>query len=302
MYRKLLFTLNPHAGRGAVREHFTDLVDGFVRAGYDVTVHTSQKPLDLPDYIAENAGGYEVLVSCGGDGTLNETVNGLMRCPERPAFCYIPAGTVNDFASSLGIPKDMRKAGRLVEEGIPFDCDIGQFGERYFAYVAAFGAFTDVSYQTPQQSKQLFGKLAYVAEGIKRLPGLSPYRVRVRCGEMDLEEDFLYGMVSNSTSVAGLKLSEEHIFLNDGLFEVALVRYPRNLSEQQAILNGLLKREAVPDLLYLFRTPRLEISSQGPLPWTLDGEFGGDVRQTVIENRQGAVRILVSRDASLPAE
>ena len=231
MYRKLLFTLNPHAGRGAVREHFTDLVDGFVRAGYDVTVHTSQKPLDLPDYIAENAGSYEVLVSCGGDGTLNETVNGLMRCPERPAFCYIPAGTVNDFASSLGIPKDMRKAGRLVEEGIPFDCDIGQFGERYFAYVAAFGAFTDVSYQTPQQSKQLFGKLAYVAEGIKRLPGLSPYRVRVRCGEMDLEEDFLYGMVSNSTSVAGLKLSEEHIFLNDGLFEVAMVRYPRNLSE-----------------------------------------------------------------------
>ncbi len=227
MSRKLLFTLNPHAGKSAVRDCFLDLVDGFVRDGFDVSVYTSQKPHELPDYIAARAGNYDMLVACGGDGTLNEAVNGLMRCPEPPDFCYIPAGTVNDFASSLGIPKDMVRAGRLAAEGVPFHCDIGQFGERYFAYVAAFGAFTDVSYQTPQQSKQVFGKLAYIAEGIKRLPDLSPYRLRVRWGDQELSGDFLYGMVSNSTSVAGMKFAEEHIYLNDGLFEVVLVRYLR---------------------------------------------------------------------------
>ncbi len=300
MSRKLLFTLNPHAGKSAVRDCFLDLVDGFVRDGFDVSVYTSQKPHELPDYIAARAGNYDMLVACGGDGTLNEAVNGLMRCPEPPDFCYIPAGTVNDFASSLGIPKDMVRAGRLAAEGVPFHCDIGQFGERYFAYVAAFGAFTDVSYQTPQQSKQVFGKLAYIAEGIKRLPDLSPYRLRVRWGDQELSGDFLYGMVSNSTSVAGMKFAEEHIYLNDGLFEVVLVRYPRNLLERQAILNGLLKRETVPELLYFFRTPKLEVLAETPIPWTLDGEFGGSVEQVEIQNRRSALRIQVSGDAALP--
>lgn len=302
MNPKLLFTLNPQAGKGAVRECFLDLVDGFVRDGFDVSVHTSQRRLELPDYIAEHAGDYDMLVACGGDGTLNEAVNGLMRCPKPPDFCYIPAGTVNDFASSLGIPKDMEKAGRLAAEGVPFCCDIGRFGDRYFAYVAAFGAFTEVSYQTPQQSKQVFGKLAYVAEGIKRLPDLSPYRLRVRWGEQELSGEFLYGMVSNSTSVAGLKLAEEHIYLNDGLFEVVLVRYPRSLSERQAILNGLLRREAVPELLYFFRTPRLEVLAEESVPWTLDGEFGGSVEQVEIANHRGALRIRVSEDVPLPAK
>ena len=128
--KKLLFTLNPHAGRGAIRDCFLDLVDGFVREGYDVTVHTTQKQGELPEYLAENAEKYEMLVSSGGDGTLNETVNGLMQCEDPPAFCYIPAGTVNDFATSLGISKEMKEAGKLVTEGVPFACDVGRFGER----------------------------------------------------------------------------------------------------------------------------------------------------------------------------
>ena len=302
MEKKLLFVLNPHAGRGAVRESFLDVIDSFVHEGYQVSVHTSQYAGELIDYIAAHGGEYDLLVSSGGDGTLNETVNGLMHCDHPPLLCYIPAGTVNDFASSLGIPKDMTKAAALVTEGVPFDCDIGRFGEKYFSYVAAFGAFTDVSYQTPQQTKQVFGKLAYIAEGIKRLPNLSPYHVRIRSGEQVLEGKYLYGMVSNSTSVAGLKLSEDHIYLNDGLCEVLLVRQPRNMAEQQAILNGLLKRETVPDLLTVFRTAKLEVESQEPLAWTLDGEFGGDVEKVEIENCQGAIRILVSPNAGIPAE
>ena len=300
--KKLLFTLNPHAGRGAIRDCFLDLVDGFVREGYDVTVHTTQKQGELPEYLAENAEKYEMLVSSGGDGTLNETVNGLMQCEDPPAFCYIPAGTVNDFATSLGISKEMREAGKLVTEGVPFACDVGRFGERYFSYVAAFGAFTEVSYQTPQQTKQVFGKLAYIAEGIKRLPTLAPYSIRVKWEGQEISGEFLYGMVSNSTSVAGMKLSEGHIYMNDGLFEVILVRQPENLSDRQAILNGLLKREPVENLLYFFRTPKLEIQSDAPLPWTLDGEFGGSVTDVTVENCPGAVKILVSPEASLPAQ
>lgn len=303
MNRKLLIAVNIHAGNGQVKENLAGLIDYCVSLGWEVSVHTSQHPRDLPSYIAENAGRFDLLVSSGGDGTLNETLNGLMGCENPPLLCYIPAGTVNDFASSLKIPKNFEEAARLLENGVPYCCDIGRFGSQYFAYVAAFGAFTSVSYQTSQQSKQLFGKLAYIMEGIRQLPTLRPCRMRVELEEEQLEGEFLFGMVSNSTSVAGLHFSDRFgISMEDGLLEVLLVRHPRNIGEQQAILNGLMKKEPVPGLLYLSRAKTLRIEAPEPIPWTLDGEFGGELRETDIAACRQALRILVpaEKEAVLP--
>ncbi|MGI5894639.1 MAG: diacylglycerol/lipid kinase family protein [Candidatus Merdivicinus sp.] len=295
--KEMLLTANIHAGTGMVRDHLAELIDYYVSLGYDVTVHTSQKPRELIDYIGENGDKYELLVSTGGDGTLNETLNGLMKCDTPPVLCYLPAGTVNDFATSLKIPKEMEEAAKLVENGVPFCCDIGQFGEQYFSYVAAFGAFTEVAYQTPQAIKQIFGRLAYIVEGIKRLPNLRAYRMEIQGDDFELEEDFLFGMVTNSTSVGGFHFEDKiGIAMDDGYLEVVLVRMPRSMNERQAIINGIMKQESVPGLLEWYRTKTLKIHSNERMPWTLDGEFGGEVEEVTISNCHQALKILVPRE------
>ena len=294
MYRKMLLTANIHAGKGTVGNRLPGVIDYYVSQGWDVTVHTTQGRSELVDYLTENACGYEMLISSGGDGTLNETINGLMACSAPPILSYLPAGTVNDFASSLKIPKDMAEAARLLENGVPRRVDLGLFGEQYFSYVAAFGAFTDVAYQTPQAAKQVWGRLAYLVEGVKRLPSLRSYHMKLSADGFELEDDFLYGMVSNSTSVGGFRFHEQlGVSMDDGVLELALVRFPKNLSEQQAVINALLKQEAVPGLVYLRRVSHLHIVSEVPVPWTLDGEFGGEVQELDVRCCPQALEILV---------
>lgn len=294
--KKMLITANIHAGNGAIREHLVDWIDHYVARGYEVSVHTSQQPRDLISYISQNAAGYDLLVSSGGDGTLNETLNGLMHCPSPPLLAYIPAGTVNDFATSLRIPRDLEQASRLVWEGVPFRCDIGRFGSQYFSYVAAFGAFTDVAYQTPQVAKQVLGRLAYLIEGIKRLPNLRAFPMKIQGDQFQLEDDFLFGMVSNSTSVGGFHFEDKlGVAMDDGVLEVLLVRMPHNMSEQQAVINGLMKQHPIPGLLYMFRTKQLAIRSGEAIPWTLDGEYGGTVQDVEIANCHQALNILVPK-------
>ena len=294
MYRKMLLTANIHAGKGTVGNRLPGVIDYYVSQGWDVTVHTTQGRSELVDYLTENACGYEMLVSSGGDGTLNETINGLMACSAPPILSYLPAGTVNDFASSLKIPKDLAEAARLLENGVPRRVDLGLFGEQYFSYVAAFGAFTDVAYQTPQAAKQVWGRLAYLVEGVKRLPSLRSYHMKLSADGFELEDDFLYGMVSNSTSVGGFRFHEQlGVSMDDGVLELALVRFPKNLSEQQAVINALLKQEAVPGLVYLRRVSHLHIVSEVPVPWTLDGEFGGEVQELDVRCCPQALEILV---------
>ena len=294
MYRKMLLTANIHAGKGTVGNRLPGVIDYYVSQGWDVTVHTTQGRSELVDYLTENACGYEMLVSSGGDGTLNETINGLMACSAPPILSYLPAGTVNDFASSLKIPKDMAEAARLLENGVPRRVDLGLFGEQYFSYVAAFGAFTDVAYQTPQAAKQVWGRLAYLVEGVKRLPSLRSYHMKLSADGFELEDDFLYGMVSNSTSVGGFRFHEQlGVSMDDGVLELALVRFPKNLSDQQAVINALLKQEAVPGLVYLRRVSHLHIVSEVPVPWTLDGEFGGEVQELDVRCCPQALEILV---------
>lgn len=298
--KRLLFLINPYAGKGEIKSKALDLIDLFTQNGWQVTVHTTQKRMEIPELLPAWAAEFGLIVCCGGDGTLNETVTGLLRAPIRPPLGYIPAGTVNDFASSLQLSKNMLQAGYTIMEGVPFPCDIGQFNQQNFTYVAAFGAFTEASYQTPQQAKNRLGRVAYIIEGIRLLPAIKAYRLTLTHDHGVTEGDFLFGMVSNSTSVGGFKLSDQvDISMNDGLLEVLLVRYPTSAIELQKTLNAVLQQDFFSDCMVGFHTARLQVTSTEELPWTLDGEFGGSMFEADISNLHHAIQVLVDPEPLL---
>ena len=265
----------------------------FILNPYDLLVSPTLHAGEIPEIIQRRANGVDLIVCCGGDGTLNETVTGLMQLDPRPPLGYLPAGTVNDFASSLGIPKDLEAAAQAVLSGSPVDVDIGRFGEQYFTYVAAFGAFTEVSYQTPQQSKNMFGRTAYVLEGLKCLTSLKSYPVSIEFDNGTCQGDYLFGMVSNASSVGGLKLLDDRISMNDGMFEVLLIQKPDSLIEMQQVINAVLLHDYSSPLITVFRTSNLTVSCENETPWTLDGEFGGAPQKIEIENLHLALRVIL---------
>lgn len=293
-YKNLLFILNPNAGKGEIRSKAVRILQLFSSAGYDVLVSPTSRAGEIPEIIQRRANGVDLVVCCGGDGTLNETVTGLMKLDPRPPLGYLPAGTVNDFASSLGISKDLEGAAQAVLSGSPVDVDIGRFGEQYFTYVAAFGAFTEVSYQTPQQSKNVFGRTAYVLEGLKRLTSLKSYQASIEYDSGACQGDYLFGMVSNSSSVGGLKLLDDaQISMNDGMFEILLIQKPDSLTEMQQVINAVLLHDYSSPLITAFRTSNLTVSCENETPWTLDGEFGGAPEKVEIENLHLALRVIL---------
>ncbi|MCI9363997.1 diacylglycerol kinase family lipid kinase [bacterium 1XD42-1] len=293
-YKNLLFILNPNAGKGEIRSKAVRILQLFSSAGYDVLVSPTSRAGEIPEIIQRRANGVDLVVCCGGDGTLNETVTGLMKLDPRPPLGYLPAGTVNDFASSLGISKDLEGAAQAVLSGSPVDVDIGRFGEQYFTYVAAFGAFTEVSYQTPQQSKNVFGRTAYVLEGLKRLTSLKSYQASIEYDSGTCQGDYLFGMISNSSSVGGLKLLDDaQISMNDGMFEVILIQKPDSLTEMQQVINAVLLHDYSSPLITGFRTSNLTVSCENETPWTLDGEFGGAPEKVEIENLHLALRVIL---------
>lgn len=292
-HKNLLFILNPNAGKGEIRSKMIRMLQLFSAAGYDSLVSPTLHAGEIPEIIQRLANGVDLVVCCGGDGTLNETVTGLMQLDPRPPLGYLPAGTVNDFASSLGIPKDLEAAAQAVLSGSPVDVDIGRFGEQYFTYVAAFGAFTEVSYQTPQQSKNMFGRTAYVLEGLKCLTSLKSYPVSIEFDNGTCQGDYLFGMVSNASSVGGLKLLDDRISMNDGMFEVLLIQKPDSLIEMQQVINAVLLHDYSSPLITVFRTSNLTVSCENETPWTLDGEFGGAPQKIEIENLHLALRVIL---------
>lgn len=302
--RKLLFLVNAHAGKGAIKNHMLPILDVFVRAGYEPTVCLSQRSGELPGVAEKKAGDYDLVVCSGGDGTLNEVVNGLMRLEDPPALGYIPAGSTNDFATSLCLPKNMEKAAEVAASGTDIGVDVGRFGEKdYFAYVAAFGAFTDVPYVTPQEYKNVLGGLAYLLEGAQRLSEIKPYRIRMEYDDGVIDDEILVGLVSNSSSVAGLPLGKFiDVSMNDGLLEVTMVRKPPLLIELTKVINGLLMGELDPDLIYSFKTKHLKMTCDEPIPWTLDGEYGGTRTEVEIENINKGLRVRVPTEQLLPAK
>ena len=302
MEKKLLFFVNPSAGKEGIRTHLLDVINRFTAAGYLVTVHPTQAPAELTAYLQQQGGGYELAVCCGGDGTLNEAVTGLMAMPEeaRPLLGYIPAGSVNDFATSLHLPKDIPGAVQVILEGSPFSCDLGQFNDRYFCYVAAFGAFTNVSYETPHKSKAVLGRGAYVLEGVKSLSEIRAIPVKVTYEGRTLETEVLYGMVANSTSVAGMKMPAlAQAQMNDGISEVVLIRKLDSLAAYNSMLQAYLAKNFEDErYFYCFRTSHVIFDFPEEIAWTLDGEFGGNITHAEICNIQGAFRILAPADAA----
>ena len=295
--KKLLFIINPVAGRGMYRQGLGEALFTLHSAGYEPTLRFTTRAGEAIE-LAQLAAGYDLVCCLGGDGTLSEVTSGLMRLPaeKRPPVGYFPLGTANDVATTLKLPKnDPAAVARRIAEGAPRAWDIGCFGEdKYFTYVAAFGAFTDVSYETPQQSKQALGHLAYLLEGMNRLPKLPHYRTRVELDGKIVEGDYIFGGVTNSTSVAGLvKLDPDMVALDDGEFEVALVKYPATLADLNALVSQAVSKNYSGEMLTIQKAKCVRFTFAEPVPFTRDGEPGGVCTDVRIENVRAAVRLIV---------
>ncbi len=296
--KKIYFICNLHSGRASIGSHLAMMIDRFTAAGFEVTVHPTQ---ERGDAIAQakqvcDSGLYDILVCSGGDGTLNEVIQGYMLSENQCPIGYIPFGSTNDFARGLGIPTDPEEAVDCIIHGEALPCDIGGFNDKYFTYVAAFGAFTEISYQTSQQFKNVLGHAAYILNGLSKLSRIRACRMRIEYDGGVIEDEFLYGMVTNSSSVARfLALSE--VRWDDGLFEVTLIHKPSSLAQFQQLVAAFSKIQIGPAKPYLhyFRTSKLKVTNldEEPVSWTIDGEYGGTERVNQIVNNQKAVQFWI---------
>lgn len=290
--RKLLFVFNPAAGRGKVKGKLFDIVDAFIKQGFRVSIYPTQHKGDATSIIKNEAGTFDLLVCAGGDGTLNEVVSGLMQSGKSVPIGYIPAGSMNDVGHSFKISRNIMSAVDNILTGKPYAMDIGRFNDRYFIYVAAFGAFTDIPYTTSQKNKNAIGNLSYYLEGIKKLSDLKEKRVKIKYNDKVLEDKFLVGLVTNSLYIGGFKnVNYEKTSLNDGLLEALLIKMPKNIYDLQMIVSALLSYKIVPNYMYYIQAPKLEIISES-MEWTLDGEYGGAHTEVIIENTNKAIQII----------
>lgn len=296
--KKLLYIYNPTAGRRTAKASLSDVVEVFSRQGYEITVHPTQGRGDATRTVLEDGGGFDRVVCCGGDGTLNETVQGLLALPadKRPVLGYIPAGTTNDFSRTLELPRTLPELAEAAGAGTPRPIDVGEAAGRPFTYVAAFGLFTDVSYSTPQANKNLLGHFAYLLEGMGRLASIPSYHMKVSTPEgKEVEGDFIYGMVGNTVSVGGLvNLPRDKVLLDDGRFEVILIRQPKTAKDWQSILTALTTLELSKDgegAVVGFSAGEVTFTCDAPVAWTVDGEFGGEQQITTVRNLPRALTI-----------
>lgn len=291
---KLLFIFNPFSGKGHIRNSLVEILDLMVKEKFEVTVYTTQFQGDAINHVIENASSFDRIVCSGGDGTLDEVVTGLMKSNEKVPVGYIPAGSTNDFGNSLGIDKDMIHAAEIAVKGNLFPCDIGKFVDDYFVYVAAFGMFTEVSYKTSQTLKNALGHAAYILEGAKNVRNKPSFRMRVEYDDQIIEDTFIYGMITNSMSVGGFKgMIAGDVELNDGVFEVCLIKFPKNALELNDILAYLTGLKSESQFIYAFQTERLSLCCEEEVPWTLDGEYGGSHKEVIIKNCHRAIDIFV---------
>ena len=293
MEKKLVFIFNPKAGKGKIKTALMDIVDIFNKGGYEVIIRATQAPKDAYEQVKKYADKVDMIVCSGGDGTLDEVVTGITELGSSVPVGYIPAGSTNDFANSLFIPKNMLEAASIIMNGELYKCDVGRFNHQTFAYVAAFGLFTDVSYETNQDLKNILGHLAYVLEGAKRLLDIKSYHMKVFTETGVIEDSFIYGMITNSRSVGGFKNLTRDVDMNDGLFEVTLIVQPKDPLELQEIIRNLVVMEDSSDLIYSFKAKKLTIEADEEIAWTLDGEYGGSPVTVEIENLQQALNLYV---------
>lgn len=294
--KKLLFVYNPLSGTGQIKPKLAGIIDTFTKAGYDVVAHPTQHRADAYELVKADGSQYDHIVCSGGDGTLDETVTGMIEGNVTCNLGYIPAGSTNDFATSLKIPKNMEKAAEIAVNGRPFKCDMGDMDGSTFVYVAAFGLFTDVSYQTDQGLKNMLGHAAYILEGAKRLGQIQSFHVKVEANGNCYEDDWVFGMVSNSRSIGGMSnLSGKNVELDDGVFEVMLIKMPRNPIEFNDTLGCLLRQEIDFEHVYSFKSADIKFIFDEATDWTIDGEYAPAGKEVHVKNLQRRIPIMVKK-------
>jgi len=292
--KKMLLIANLHSGKGMVKDNIINVVDYFTKNDYIVTLYITQKKRDATRITKKYINEFDLIVCCGGDGTLNEVITGVLETEYDKKIGYIPGGTTNDFATSLDIPKDFMKAAKIIPSENANSIDIGIFNNKKFVYVASFGLFSETSYETPQELKKVFGHMAYVFNGMKSLTNIMPYHLKIEYEDKIIEDDFVWGAISNSTSVGGVvKLDKKKVKIDDGKFEVILVKAPKNPLEFQNVVGKIFNQEFDEEYVRLFYIDKMKITADLKIPWTLDGEYGGKHNEVDIEVIKHAVELIV---------
>ena len=295
----MLLIYNSRAGKGSFLTRLPEVIDMFVKGGFRVEVYPTQAAGDAIEKVSHIPGYISLVVAAGGDGTLDEVVTGLLKSGRDVPLGYIPVGSTNDYAASLKLSFNVLEAVGDILGGEPQAVDMGEFNNEIFVYVAAFGAFTDVSYDTNQDMKNLFGHIAYIMEGVRRIGDIKSYDLRVEVdGELH-EGSYIYGMVTNSVSVGGFKgITGKNVLMDDGVFEVLLIHTPKNVLELQEIVTALLSGNTDSSLIEFYRTDHVRFWSEEEISWTMDGEYGGAHSYVDIRNRHQCVRIIMDGDKS----
>lgn len=305
---KALLIINPCAGKNSKRIGATDIINSFSGADYRFDVKTTRCRGDATEIVKECGADYDVIICNGGDGTLNETVNGLLSLGKEVPVGYIPTGSTNDLAVTLGIPSDLTDAVELIKSGKKNTYDVGSLNGRYFNYVASFGMGTQISYSTPQGMKNRLGHGAYmlnafVLQFVPMLKSFRPVKMKIEYDGGVLEDKFYFGSLSNSTSVAGLfKLDNHDVYLNDGYFELLLVRGLKKNIEAIGMLKKVIKKDYDGEKIILLKTKHVKITTDEPMPWTLDGEFGGSHEVSELDVMHNAFEIFSDNDSMFVSE
>jgi diacylglycerol kinase (ATP) len=295
MNKKLMLIVNPFSGKGRAKNVICDLVTLFSRFGYIATVYVTGDMYNAEYFAKTFSNDFDLVVCLGGDGTLSDVTSGLMQTASPPPIGYIPMGTANDMARTLSLSRDITTAAKAIANGEPMSLDMGSFDNKFFTYVMAFGAFTEVSYATPQRIKRALGHLAYIFKGVASMPqALKPQHTILEYDDGVIEGDFVFGSVTNSTSVAGLvKLNPSDVDLGDGLFEVMLVKKPLKISEMRTIISNILSQKYTGDNVIFLHTKKAKFTFDKEVSWTRDGENGGHHQEITIENRRHALKIML---------
>ncbi len=293
MGKKLLLIMNPCSGKMIGKRYLADILEKFCRAEYTPTVYITTGRGNARELAAAHGGEADLVVCLGGDGTFNEVVAGLLSGGHTTPLGYIPCGSTNDFANSIGLNKNLPKAADAIIAGEPHTYDVGLFGERYFTYIASFGAFTRASYATPQDVKNALGHLAYILEGIKDLSNIRPWHLRFELEDEVLEGDYLFGALCNSTSVGGvLTLKADAVDMNDGLLELLLIKMPKTAAELNECIKALVEQKYNTPAITFRSTARVTVTADPEMEWSLDGEWNGGCEQVTVQTVRDAIRLV----------
>lgn len=292
--KRMLFVVNPSSGTMKIKDSLLEVCQIFCDNGYELTLNVTKYITDAINEAINKGMPYDLIVCCGGDGTFNGTVSSLIQLDKHPPVGYIPSGSTNDFARTIGLNGNAKDIARQIMAGFPHTLDMGSFNKSYFSYVASFGAFTEASYNTPQDLKNKLGHLAYVLEGVKDISTIEPCHMRIRYEDKEIEGNYIFGAVCNSTSIGGLiRLNEDHIDLSDGLFEIMLIKAPKTIIDLTKIVVSITTQVYDPEIIQFFQASDLYIYPETEVPWSLDGEYAPGSKEIHVQNMHHAIQLIL---------